>query len=125
MATKNTNTPDTGANFMPKAKPAKPVQAFEPFSWTRNDNKENAAEIAFYELTHDVTKGITLILDLVITSELDEGSANMGSECVPILASEGRHTLILLARAAAKMLRDRAEEAYDCPDNSAEAGHGS
>jgi hypothetical protein len=102
---------------------AKPVQAFEPFSWLKDGARKH--ENRFTEITHDVAKGIVLILDLVVTSEIEEDAMNSGSDCVPILAGEGRETLLLLARAAAQMLRDRSEDAFSCANNSAEAGHGS
>jgi hypothetical protein len=88
-------------------------ELFRPFSWLSPEARSN--ETQFYETVHDISKGLALVLDLVHTSHVEEGSC-----CDPVLGEQSRETLMLMAKASARLLHEEAERNLEIINRAAE-----
>jgi len=98
----------------------KPLQAFEPFSWLSDDAQ--SFESDFVETAYDISKGITMILDMIQTSQLAEDAMEAGCDCVPILGGQAREDMLLFARQSANLLREKAWENIEMRNDSKRNG---
>lgn len=81
------------------------------FSWVEK-GVADVGSADFAALTMDVCRGIETCLELMHVTDISVNSG-AGDEDPPILGTVDKERLLLLARAAARMLGDRADKRVD------------
>lgn len=86
-------------------------QLFEPFS--RLSGTAKCREGDFYEIAHDIANGVSTILNMVVTSTIDDNIRTAGGDTTPLLGAQARENLLLFSMAASQLLRDKAAGGID------------
>ena len=79
-----------------------------PFTWM--GDHVDPAKSEFIEITHDITRGIVMTLDMIQNSDLEQQAMEAGSDRMPILDAMDREFMLVFAKAAAKLLHMDAEK---------------
>ncbi len=88
--------------------PNQPRPVHQPFSWLATE--ELSANNDFLEIVYDISRGISLAIDLCHVSDLEEQAGEGEPDCHPAIGPAHREQMMLFAKSTAKLLAMYADQ---------------